>query len=628
MTTPVSSLLVGDRVVSRCDDGLLEAEYALFDRSEVLLASGVGASVYEEGYMTTAGFARARLNEALITADLAHEAYGALRSRHMRPLARSPAVVEIIDQLGPYEAFEGGRFVAERGRYLGLWIDLDALAAACPLRDAATLLQSLHLLLVLEEVSEDVPVRLLTAQTEAEGKAGERTWRKVNLDAAQRLPFVLREMQASTRPNGALRDEAEVREDILRNLQARATSSATAQPRLNLLASAIARTGWTPPAGTPIEPAPPTKRMSSKPPRPSSPPTRPGPGPRLPSPMPPRPGPGEEAPDPTAMFESLRHHTDLLRGTDHLRAVAQSLSSLAERSPGVSDLAILAARAWLAAGEHGYARHFARRIVEDAAAVDDVRIAALEILEAVPRTNLTAPPPAAAPIQPSRVIVLAAAEEDRPAPPGASLPPMSAALPTQATQRIPPIPPAPRAPTFSQAAPQAVPVYTPEPARRAEIVETLPLPAGLNEDMLAAGVLPRNAVQARIGMTRLARQLGRDYRLAYGTALKTDLMAIEAMQRHLRRRWADGPLDAQHQTQLQIELARHGALMSEILARRLCGEWVDLSGDEPGRWAMHVPPGAQVWPIGRVYRFYGQGHREADLVHYFMELEAAFRRGR
>jgi hypothetical protein len=176
--------------------------------------------------------------------------------------------------------------------------------------------------------------------------------------------------------------------------------------------------------------------------------------------------------------------------------------------------------------------------------------------------------------------------------------------------------------------PAAIPFVTPPPTGRPEIVETLALPEGLSEDVLAAGVIPRDPMQARVAMTRLARQLGRDYRLAYGTTLKTDLMAIDAMQRHIRRRFADGPLDEQHSRQLQVELTRHGALLSEILARVLGAEWVDLSPEEPGRWAMRVPPSVTVWPIGRVYRFYGQGHREADLVAFFMELESGVRRRR
>lgn len=649
MNASVSSLLVGDRVVSRCDDGLLEVEYALFDRAEVLLASSSasGRGVREQGYMTTAGFARARLYEALVTSDLAHEAFSAMRGRHVRPLARSHAVAEIIDQLGPYEAFQGGAFVAERGRYAGVWLDLDALAGACPLREAALLFQALHLVLVLEEVTEDVPVRLLTAGPAGEGQPGERTWRKVELDAVQRLPWILREMQAASRPHGAGRDEAEVREEILRDLRARATGTAVAEPRLDTLAAALARTGWTPPAGIRLEhtPAPATKRMSSRPPRPSPAPSRasssrPPPGspapPPLRAPLAPAAAPIHRTADPSALFATLRQHNERLRGDHHLRAVAQSLSSLVEHAPFVPDLAILAARAWLAAGEQGYARHFARRVVEDASVADDLRIGALEILDATPKTHETVrPPPAQAAtqaIQPERVIVLSA-EVDRPGPPGASLPPMGPGQPAELEFEleappsfVPALQPGVVAATVL-GPPTAALAKAPAAPGRPEIVETLPLPAGLTEDLLPAGVVPSDTAQVRVAMTRLARQLGRDYRLTYGTTLKTDLVAIDAMQRHIRRRFADAPLDDKHARQLQVELTRHGALMSEILARILGARWTDLSSEEPGHWAMAVPPGVTVWPIGRVYRFYGQGQREADLVAFFMELEAGARRG-
>jgi hypothetical protein len=79
LNSPVWSLLVGDLLVSRCDDGLLEAEYSLFDRSDVLLSPGV----YEEGYMTRAGVARTRLYESLVTRELAYDAFAAMRGRHL-----------------------------------------------------------------------------------------------------------------------------------------------------------------------------------------------------------------------------------------------------------------------------------------------------------------------------------------------------------------------------------------------------------------------------------------------------------------------------------------------------------------------------------------------------------------
>ena len=307
--------------------------------------------------------------------------------------------------------------------------------------------------------------------------------------------------------------------------------------------------------------------------------------------------------DPMPMVDEVRKQTDLLRGDHHLRAVAQSLSAVAEQSGGLPDIVMLAARAWLAAGEHGHARHFARQIVENASVPDDVRIAALEIMETTPATQESMLPP---PIHPSPVIVVAA-HADRAAPRGASLPPM-VPMPLVIVEE------APRQPG---AALQVAP--------RAEIIETLALAPGLSEDMLPAGAVPRNEQQARVAMTRLARHLGRDYRLWYGTTLKTDVVAVDAMQRHLRRRFADGVLDDKRSRQLEVELTRHGAVLSEILARTVGAQWVDLSSEQPGHWSMIVPPGTRVWPIGRVYRFFGQGHREADLVAFYTELQAGAR---
>jgi hypothetical protein len=68
------------------------------------------------------------------------------------------------------------------------------------------------------------------------------------------------------------------------------------------------------------------------------------------------------------------------------------------------------------------------------------------------------------------------------------------------------------------------------------------------------------------------------------------------------------------------ELRRHGAFLSEILARRLEADWLDMSANELGAWAMIVPPDMRVWPFGRVARFVAMAHRERDLVSYFLEL--------
>jgi hypothetical protein len=592
----------------------------------VILSAVSGQGVREHGYMTTAGFAREQLRQAGITVDLAHDAFAALRPGHLRALATTPAVLRIVEQLGPYEAFEGGTYRAATGRYAGTWLDLDALAQACPLRIAPLLFQVLHLLLVVEEVGEDVPVRLLTAPVADNGRPGERTWHQVSFDGAKRLPSVLRAMRVPARAPNAARDEAEVDDELLRNLRARATVSVKSPSRARGLAALLVHPGQALPTG-----ASSVQEVSADPAKASRPPSSPS---RL-----------QAAPLP--LFEELRKHTELLRGEEHLRAVAQFLSAMAERRASLPELAVLAARAWLAAGEHRYARHFAK-YATNPAAPESARIMALEILDSSPPTNESMLPPPAVPILPAPVIVISAKGEsrefdwdavaanepswseptsdeldwsgpDRQAPPGASLPPYS-------REQEPETDPQPQLPPVTERILAPEMVASPAAPLRPEIVETLPLPDGTREEMLQVGAFPRSALEMRIAMTRFAREVGRDYRLFYGTTLKADLLAIDAMQRHLRRRFADGAVDEKHAQQLEAELTRHGALLSEILARSLGAEWVEFTSDQPGHWAMTLAPDLRVWPIGRVYRFFRQGHRESDLVEFYIDLEARARK--
>jgi hypothetical protein len=364
----------------------------------------------------------------------------------------------------------------------------------------------------------------------------------------------------------------------------------------------------------------------------------------------PPPEPRDPGPDPLRLFEELRSHTDLLRGEAHLRDVARFLTAMSDRSAKVPDLTLMAARAWLAAGEVGHARHFAKRLaVWSDDTREDIRLAALEILDMTAPTNESSAPPPVDSIEPKPVVVLAS-EPERSAPAGASLPPY-VAEPAPAYVVVEPVPPrvpsAPRMPvidvtpvTPTPPPPEEVrqdgvrstppppktpppptgelPKFTPGPS---EIVESLAFPPGLHDGMLADGAWPTTPAQARVAMTRLARTLGRDYRIWYGTTLKTNAIAIEFMQRHLRRRFGDAGPGAKLPKKLEAELTRHGALLSEIIARSLGGQWYDVLKEEPGHWGMLVPPSIRVWPIGRVYRFFRQGHREADLVAYYLELE-------
>jgi hypothetical protein len=85
---------------------------------------------------------------------------------------------------------------------------------------------------------------------------------------------------------------------------------------------------------------------------------------------------------------------------------------------------------------------------------------------------------------------------------------------------------------------------------------------------------------------------------------------------------------------------RNGAFLSELLARRLGAFWVDLESSDSARWAMLIPASearagasmqyppepTRVWPFARVLRFVAMGHKERDLVSYYLELEASPRR--
>jgi hypothetical protein len=162
----------------------------------------------------------------------------------------------------------------------------------------------------------------------------------------------------------------------------------------------------------------------------------------------------------------------------------------------------------------------------------------------------------------------------------------------------------------------------------AELVETLSLPAGLRGEPPPPDEPPRSAAATRLACTSLARELGRELRARYGVTIRTDLDGLEVAQRYLR----EALVDARARTpEDRREVMRHGALVGELLARRLGARWVEVESVEAGRWAMLVPSRSRadevlrVWPFARVLRFVAMGHRERDLVSYFLELEGRSR---
>ncbi|HEY2510837.1 MAG TPA: hypothetical protein VGI39_08275, partial [Polyangiaceae bacterium] len=154
----------------------------------------------------------------------------------------------------------------------------------------------------------------------------------------------------------------------------------------------------------------------------------------------------------------------------------------------------------------------------------------------------------------------------------------------------------------------------------AELVETLALPRGVeaNPD---PGAVPRTPLEARARFTLESRELGRRYRREEGLELRLEPRALPLLQRrltdHFPSRLVTTPEEAR-------EAELHGAFLSELMARLLDAEWVDLSPSELGYWAMVIPAkgssvGKRVWPFGRVLRFISSGG-EDDLAAFFRKL--------
>jgi hypothetical protein len=615
-----TSLRLGERVVVRCVDGAFGAEYALFDASEIVLRSSDPVTVREMGYITTARQALSRLARAGITPELAAQAANAIPKAVVASFSRGATVRALAGRLGAQEIFDGGVYRAATQSYDGAWLHLAPISAALG-REAAWGLQALHLAATLVEVTGTTPLQLATANLTRTGRAGERTFRRVSLDFARELPALMRELQPN--PLGIELEpqaEATVRDSLLVRVRERMSADANAKLRGQLESLESALTAGAQPRSPMADPA--LRELDRQ----------------------------LAAGDPSGVdarlddlershgripgIRYLRARAAFVRGDQSPQQVAASLSTLAGEQEHFHEAELVAARAWLAAGEDAHARYFARRLADDATAGESARLIALEILDETGKTSRSNAPPAVASVQPlhavshfnaagpgrvpvepegeAHVAILDEGPAFRAAPPGASLPPTAA---VQGSPRVV-VEPAPRGGVLDRV---SAPVrYDPE------LVESLALPYGASEDVLGVGETPTTPVEARVAMTRLARTVGRDYRLWYGSSLRCNVIAVDLVQRHLAQRYVGASLADPRTTS---ELLRHGALLSEIIARALGGSWVDVSPTECGYWAMLVPPATRCWPIGRVYRFVALGHLERDLVAYYLDLEKRVRGG-
>lgn len=631
------ALELAGTVVVVAEGGPLDAEYALFDVGEIeLQASGPGTN-REAAYRTTARLARERLAELGITTTLAAEAAEALRPVS-RSYARGNSVRSIVDRLGAAEFFEGQIYNPGTALYRGAWLDLPGLAVDLSVEGVPALLQALHLAALLAERADDDAVALLTAELTALRKPGERTFRRVRFENIDCLVPALRALgPGSPRPRTS---SGPSRQEVIDRLRVRADQAPASRGLLPSLEAALGANERPAqgPLADPPELWPLELRLSQ--------------GETL--------GILEE-------LDAIERRHGRLPGTAYLRAraelwlrpeepleLAERISSLSTSMPDFHELELLAAQAWAAAGFVRRAKAFARNLFDNRGASATIRHQARLVLddlegkssgrpEPIAGTRSNAPQIPRAPRAPSDV-----GELPSDAPPATSRsnrsyrPPATRSArpegnsPTVAwasrpTDKAPAGPPGDTPPASS---PPASPRGRVPPVLEVELLETLSFPPGL-QGMPAPPLdePPRTPHAARHLFTLLARELGRDTRLRHGVELMTDVEGLELAQRYLRERFTDGRVRGRED---ERELMRYGAFLGEFLSRRLAAFWVDVDPPESARWTMLVPAGppgegpppepTRVWPFARVLRFVAMGHKERDLVSYYLELDARARR--
>ncbi|HEX7600891.1 MAG TPA: hypothetical protein VF316_04770, partial [Polyangiaceae bacterium] len=374
----------------------------------------------------------------------------------------------------------------------------------------------------------------------------------------------------------------------------------------------------------------------------------------------------------------LRSRASLLLRQEAPEVIAERVSMLAAKA-SFDELELLAAQAWMAAGNAGRALPYARVLAQNPSVPMEVRSNALRIVAAAERASKS---PEAAPRSPS-----GRAFPDEPVTPHGGqqiVPrtasgiaanarreeryesPLPAVLEPSYSSVLPPpsAPPTPRAEDLAIATarggedPRKIPTLAPPPSHSTlngsteggdsrgvvmkgasrpamrsvsnEVdIPTLPLERPevaeeLEEPAVLSGRNDRTRAlhDARIECTAMARELGRLYRMQHGIVLHTDIASLEVVQTQLRERYRDAGVRSQAAA---MDVRRHGAFLSEMLARTVGARWTDVAPSELGYWEMTLPAGLHVWPFARVLRLISMGDRERDLVSYYLELYARSR---
>ena len=724
------TLQIGRRVVLVSHDGPPAAELAMFDGADIELAeTASGGGLREAGYRTVAYEARRRLAVAGVTLALADEAAAAMRGHLTLAYARGAVVRRVARKLGASELFDGGVYDGALRRYEGAWLDLPLLANDAGLAGGTAVFQALGLIALLAEVSDDAPVVLSTSEHAPLARIGERTLRKHAFDGARTLPTALLRLAATSPVIAPVPPPGPSHDAIMARLHERLRATSIASVRDHLLGIERGLARRDPPAEGPLA-DPELWAIEAQ----------------LDD------GDAIGVLDRLYTLEQvrgrepgttyLRAKTALLLRQEPPRALAERVSALVICFKDFPELELLAAQAWVAAGDPRRGLPYARDLMHNAGVHPELRSLAEAIVKPKAPANV-APPATAArttprshtreddpaptldgnrapesgsrqtdtdeptardpgrfadaksarfapepPTAPESRSVRSAPESRGPAGSARSLTPPPAPIPSPspgAAARIaspPPSGPKPLPPSSrrrgssnpprdpgevrpsswpaSMPAPReepyrpehvdhtpasapgsrrfmkgaSMPPFQSEPPSKAakapivprvdveedELVETLTLPPRATDEMMRGAQMPQSPLEARVRCTLAARQLARHYRVERGLELRLGQEAVELMERQLLARFPACVLrDVDEAREAQL----HGALLSEIIARTLGGEWVDVAPTEFGYWAMVVPTadgrGKRIWPFGRVLRFISSGGIE-DLVGYYVKL--------
>ena len=350
------SLLIGDHAVLDSPGGPPEVEYALFDAGHMELQSDGPGTIRELGYRTTAGDALERLEACGVDAELVEETRVAMTPKLVHAYARGPAVRRVANLLGACELFEGKTYDAQLRRYAGAWLDLSALAVDLKLLRAGVAMQAVHLAALLAAVPARSTVLLSTIAYTRGRRPGERTYKRVPLEHVGELPSAIaalaRDLPQVQPASGPTRSQ------LLQAVEAHAAALAEGEAKTRALTIARTLAVREPPARGPLADAELwalelalsqgelegiVERLDAI----------------------------ERARGRLPGTLYLRARAALATRAEDPRAVAERVAALSQSMTHFFELELLAAEAWMAAGDARQAKAFARDLVDNPGAPDD-----------------------------------------------------------------------------------------------------------------------------------------------------------------------------------------------------------------------------------------------------------------